>query len=85
MVIEIVAVVAVVVTQLVVIVVCRSRQWCRGAMFISVQTHDTRVVSLSPTRVTIKTPLERKAMGNHLIKSTSLEKALSTVSGFCYA
>ena len=45
--------------------------------------HETRVVSSNPTRVTIKTPLVRKAAGNHLIKSTFLEKkrrALSLVS-----
>ena len=28
---------------------------------------------------------ERKATGNHLIKSTSLEKTQSPVSGFCHA
>ena len=33
----------------------------------------------------LKTPLVRKVMGNHLIKSTSLEKTQSPVSGFCYA
>ena len=34
------------------------------------------VVSSSPTPVTFKTPLVRKATGNHLIKSTSLVKRL---------
>ena len=29
--------------------------------------------------------LVRKATGNHLIKSTSLEKTQNPVSGFCYA
>ena len=33
----------------------------------------------------MKLLLVRKATGNHLIKSTSLEKAQSPVSGFCYA
>ena len=49
------------------------------------QTHNTRVVSSNPTRVTIKAPLVRKANGNHLIKSTSLDKSESPVSGFCLA
>ena len=49
------------------------------------RNHDTRVVSSSPTRVTIKTPLVRKVTGNHLIKPTSLEKDQRPVSGFCYA
>ena len=31
-----------------------------------------------------KIPLGKKATGNHLVKSTSLEKAQSPVSGFCY-
>ena len=38
----------------------------------SVRTYNTGVVSSNPTRVTIKTPLARKATGNHLIKSTFL-------------
>ena len=41
-------------------------------------------VSSIPARVTIKAPLVRKATGNHLVKSTSLEKTRSPVSGFCY-
>ena len=42
----------------------------------------TGAVNSVPPCVTMKTPLLRKAMGNHLIKSTSLEKlrALSLVS-----
>ena len=40
----------------------------------SMRTHNTGVVSSNPARVTIKTPLARKALGNHLIKSTALEK-----------
>ena len=42
-------------------------------------------MSPNPTLVTIKMPLAREAMGNHLMKSTSLEKTRSPVSGFCYA
>ena len=38
------------------------------------------VVSSNPTRVTIDIPLARKATENHLIKSTSLFRALSLVS-----
>ena len=38
------------------------------------QTHNTGGVSSIPPCVTFKTPLVRKAMGNHLIISTSLEK-----------
>ena len=43
------------------------------------------VGSSNPARVTIKIRLARKATGNHLIKSTFLEKARGLVSGFCYA
>ena len=42
--------------------------------WLSVQTRKTGVVSSNPARVTIKTPLVRKAMGNHLTKAVSLEK-----------
>ena len=52
---------------------------------ISMQTHNTGVVSLIHARVIIKAPLARKAMGNHIMNSTSLEKPQSPVSGFCYA
>ena len=45
-------------------------------------TRNAGVVSSNPTRVTNETPLVRKAMGNHVIKSTSVEKAQSPVSGF---
>ena len=38
------------------------------------QTYNAGCVTLNPTHVTIKTPLVGKAMGNHLIKSTSLKK-----------
>ena len=46
------------------------------------RTHNTGVVSSNPALVTRKMPSMRKATGNHLIKSTSLEKltALSLVS-----
>ena len=50
--------------------------------WFSVKTHNARVVGSNPASVTIETPLVRKAMGNHLIKSTSLEKPESLVSGF---
>ena len=45
-------------------------------------TYNTGVVSLIPPCVTFKTPLVRKAAGNHLMNSTSLEnlRALSLVS-----
>ena len=39
----------------------------------SVYTHCAGVLSSNPVRVTMKTPLVRKATGNHLVKSTSLE------------
>ena len=48
-------------------------------------THNTGVVSSIPPCAAIKTPLVRKATGNHLIESTALEKAQSPVSGFCNA
>ena len=37
-----------------------------------VSTHNSGVMILIPPCVTIKMPLERKATGNHLIKSISL-------------
>ena len=37
-------------------------------------TQNTGIVSSNPARVPIKTPLLRKATGNHFIKSISLEK-----------
>ena len=43
-------------------------------------THNTGVASSNPTRVTIKMPL-----GNHLIKSTSVKRAQSSIYGFCHA
>ena len=49
------------------------------------QTHNIGVVSSIPPCVIFKTPLVRKATGNHLMNSTSLEKTQSPVSGFCYA
>ena len=41
---------------------------------ICIRTHNTRVVSSKPARVTMKTSLARNATGNHIIKFTSLEK-----------
>ena len=49
------------------------------------QTYNTGLVSSVPPCVTIKSPFVRKGMGDHLIKSSSLEKSQSPVSGFCYA
>ena len=40
------------------------------------RTHNTGVVSSIPPCINFKTPLVRKAMGNHLINSISLEKRL---------
>ena len=37
----------------------------------------------SYARVTVKAPLMKETMGNHDIKSTSLEKTQTPVSGFC--
>ena len=42
-------------------------------------------MSLSLTRVTIKTPLVRQAKEDHLKESTSLERTWSPDSGFCSA
>ena len=50
------------------------------------RTHNTGVVSSIPPCVTFKTSLARKATGNHLMNSTSLEKKTqSPFSGCCYA
>ena len=55
------------------------------AYWLSMRTHNTGVVSSIPPCATFKkTPLVRKATGNHLTNSTSLEKRQSPVSGFCY-
>ena len=50
--------------------------------WLSMWTDNTAVVSSIHPCVTIKAPLVRKATGNHLIKSTSLEKlrVLSLIS-----
>ena len=40
------------------------------------------VVSCNPVRVTMKTPMARKATGNHLMKSTSLYKTGKTFLWF---
>ena len=53
--------------------------------WLSMRTHNDGAMSLIPPCVTIKTPLVRKATGNHLVNSTSLEKTQSPVSSFCYA
>ena len=53
--------------------------------WISMRPCNIGLVSSNPAHVTIKGALMRKATGNHLIKSTSLEKYLSPVSGFCFA
>lgn len=41
---------------------------------LSMRTHNTRVVSSIPPCVTMKPLLVRRAKGNHLIKSTTLQK-----------
>ena len=41
------------------------------------------VISSNPARATMTTPLVRKATGNHLMKSTSLETTQSPVASFC--
>ena len=51
-------------------------RWCRG---VSMRSHNTGVVGSIPPCVTVKTPLARRAAGNHLIKSTSLEKTQMTL------
>ena len=43
-------------------------------------------VSSNAARVTMKTLFVKKAIGNHLMKATSLENTQNpAVSGFCYA
>ena len=49
------------------------------------ETHNTGVGSLIPPCVTMKTPSVRKATGDQLIKSYSLEATQSPVTGFFYA
>ena len=44
------------------------------------RTQDKGVASSNPAPVTIKTPLMKKAMGSHPIKSTSLGKELRNLS-----
>ena len=52
----------------------------------SKETHNTGAMSSNPAaRVTKEMPLARKATGNHIITSTSLEKTPTSISGFCYA
>ena len=51
------------------------------AEWLIMRTHNAGVVSSIPPCVTFKTPLVRKAMGSHLLNSTSLEKTHSPVSG----
>ena len=64
--------------------------WLRDVMVVrfsglACRLKKTEVVSSMPANVTVKRPLVRKAKGNHLTNSTSLETAQSPVSGFCYA
>ena len=49
---------------------------------LNLRIHNTGVVSSNPAPATIKAPLVRKATGNHLMNSTSLEnlRTLSLVS-----
>ena len=68
------------------LVVVGSRCGCHSLWLpevVYVQTHNTEVVGLNPARVIIRAPLAKKATRNHLIRSTSLEKTHSPVSGFC--
>ena len=55
------------------------------AWWLSMRNHNTGVVSSIHPCVISKTPLVRKATGNHLMNSTSLQKTQGPVSGFCYA
>ena len=55
--------------------------WCRGGVvewwsgvMVKHADHNAGVLSSIPPCVTIEMPLVRKAMGSHLMKSTSLEK-----------
>ena len=48
-------------------------EWWNGVM-VKHADHNAGVLSSIPPCVTIEMPLVRKAMGSHLIKSTSLEK-----------
>ena len=59
--------------------------WCRGEVVKHADSHNTGVVSSIPPCVTFKKPLVRRATGNYLMNSTSLEKTQSPVSCFCYA
>ena len=54
-------------------------------LFLMVPCDNTGIATSNPTRITMETPLARKATGSHLIKSTSLEKAQSLVFSFCDA
>ena len=56
---------------------------CCGVVVPRCSGHDTGVVSSNPPCVTIRTQLVWKATENPVIKSASLEKAHSPVSGFC--
>ena len=58
---------------------------CAVAKWLGMRTHNTGLVSSIPPCVTFKTPFVRKATGNHLMNSTSLDKTQSPVSGFRYA
>ena len=49
------------------------------------RTHYAGVVSSNSAHVTIKALLARKTTGNRFIKSTSLEKSLSPVTGYMYS
>ena len=55
------------------------------AQWFSMPSHNTGVVGSIHPCVTFKAPLVRKATGNHLVNSSSLEEIQSPVSGFCYA
>ena len=64
------------VVTLIVFYNCLHLPFRRGAVvsWLGIRTHNTGIIGLNPPRVTMKTPLVRKATGNHLMNSTSLEK-----------
>ena len=49
-------------------------QWC-GVQLFGVRAHQAEAMNSNPARFTIESPASRKATGNHLTKSSSLEKA----------
>ena len=58
-------------------------EWGRGVADKHADSQHRGCQSIPPC-VAFKTPLVRKATGNHFMNSTTLEKTQSPVSGFCY-